>query len=103
MNSSVDYAYAFKSKSVEPFKKAEFMKKSDYWKLLSDFNFNYLPTNMFFNTNIKRQYNRQQFRQVEVEGIGLDPLYRRNFAFNCFIVPLNLTEWFLLINIFLLK
>ena len=82
VNSSVDYAYAFKSKSVEPFKKAEFMKKSDYWKLLSDFNFNYLPTNMFFNTNIKRQYNRQQFRQVEVEGIGLDPLYRRNFAFN---------------------
>ncbi|RKS95209.1 protein involved in gliding motility SprA [Flavobacterium limicola] len=82
VNSSVDYAYAFKSKSVEPFKKTKFMKKSNYWKLLSDFNFNYLPANIFFNTNINRQYNRQQFRQVEVEGIGLDPLYRRNFAFN---------------------
>ncbi|MFV8345080.1 cell surface protein SprA [Flavobacterium sp. ZB4P13] len=82
VNSSVDYAYTFKSKSVEPFKKTKFMKKSSYWKLLSDFNFNYLPSNISFNTNIVRQYNRQQFRQVDVEGIGLDPLYRRNFAFN---------------------
>ncbi|MEM8522000.1 cell surface protein SprA [Flavobacterium sp. PL12] len=81
-NSSVDYGYTFQSKPVEPFKKMEFMKKSNYWKLLSDFNFNYLPSNITFNTNINRQYNRQQFRQVEVEGIGLDPLYRRNFAFN---------------------
>ncbi|MFV8371000.1 cell surface protein SprA [Flavobacterium sp. LB2P74] len=82
VNSSVDYAYTFKPKSVEPFKKTKFMKKSNYWKLLSDFNFNYLPSNISFNTNIIRQYNRQQFRQVDVEGIGLDPLYRRNFAFN---------------------
>ncbi|RTZ00338.1 cell surface protein SprA [Flavobacterium sp. RSP49] len=82
VNSSVDYAYTFQPKSVEPFKKTKFMKKSNYWKLLSDFNFNYLPSNISFNSNIIRQYNRQQFRQVEVEGIGLDPLYRRNFAFN---------------------
>ncbi|MFV5694629.1 cell surface protein SprA [Flavobacterium sp. LB3P122] len=81
-NSSVDYAYSFQPKPVEPFKKTAFMKKSNYWKLLSDFNFNYLPSNISFNTNIIRQYNRQQFRQVDVEGIGLDPLYRRNFAFN---------------------
>jgi cell surface protein SprA len=79
---SVDYAYSFQSKSIEPFKKTEFMNKSSYWKLLSDFNFNYLPSNISFNSNIIRQFNRQQFRQVDVEGIGLDPLYRRNFAFN---------------------
>ena len=82
VNTGVDYAYSFKPKSVEPFKEIALMQKSDYWKILSDFNFNYLPSNISFNTNIIRQYNRQQFRQVEVEGIGLDPLYRRNFAFN---------------------
>mgnify|MGYP002628751198 CR=1 FL=1 len=81
-NTSVDYAYSFQPKSVEPFKKTAFMKKSNYWKLLSDFNFNYLPSNITFNTNINRQYNRQQFRQIDVEGIGLDPMYRRNFGFN---------------------
>jgi cell surface protein SprA len=82
-NTTVDYAYGFQPKAVEPFKNSKTMKKSSYWKLLQDFNFNYLPTNVNFSTNIIRQYNRQQFRQAEnVQGIGLDPLYRRNFAFN---------------------
>jgi hypothetical protein len=36
-SSSVDYAFSFQPKPIEPFKKMEFMKKSDYWKLLSDF------------------------------------------------------------------
>jgi len=81
-NSSVDYAYSFQPKPIEPFKKAAFTNKSTYWKALSDFNFNYLPSNINFNTNIIRQYNRQQFRQVDVAGIGLDPMYRRNYAFN---------------------
>ncbi|WP_026718474.1 cell surface protein SprA [Flavobacterium antarcticum] len=82
VRTGVDYNYSFQPKLVEPFKKNEFMKKSSYWKLLSDFNFNYLPSNINFSTNIVRQYNRQQFRQVEVEGIGIDPLYRRNYLFN---------------------
>ncbi len=81
-NTAVDYAFSFQPKPIEPFKKSKFMKKSSYWKILSDFNFNYLPSNINFNTNIIRQYNRQQFRQVDVQGIGLDPMYRRNYAFN---------------------
>ncbi len=82
VNSTVDYSYTFQPKPLEPFKSTKFMKKSSYWKLLSDFNFNYLPSNINFSTNIIRQYNRQQFRQVEVAGIGIDPLYRRNYLFN---------------------
>jgi cell surface protein SprA len=82
VNNTVDYAYTFQPKPFEPFKKTKIFQKSDYWKLLSDFNFNYLPSNISFSTNIIRQYNRQEFRQVEVTGIGLDPLYRRNFLFN---------------------
>lgn len=82
LRTSVDYSYTFQPKPVEPFKQTKFMKKSSYWKLLSDFNFNYLPTNINFSSSILRQYNRQQFRQVDVEGIGLDPLYRRNYLFN---------------------
>lgn len=82
VKSSADYAFAFKPKSVEPFKNTKFMKKSSYWKMLSDFNFSYLPSTISFSTNVLRQYNRQEFRQVDVEGIGLDPLYRRNYLFN---------------------
>jgi cell surface protein SprA len=83
INTAVDYGYTFQQKLVEPFKKNKFLKKSSYWKLLSDFNFNYLPSSISFNTNVLRQYNKQQFRQVEeVQGIGLDPLYKRNYLFN---------------------
>lgn len=81
-SSTIDYNYTFQNKPLEPFKKNAFLKKSSYWKLLSDFNFNYLPSNISYSTNIIRQYNRQQFRQVDVEGIGLEPLYRRNYLFN---------------------
>ncbi len=83
LRTSVDYAFNFQPKPIAPFKKTKFMKKSNYWKLLSDFNFNYLPTNITFSSTFLRQYNRQQFRQVDdVQGLGLDPLYRRNFLFN---------------------
>ncbi|RZJ65699.1 MAG: cell surface protein SprA [Flavobacterium sp.] len=82
VSATADYAYSFQPKPVEPFKKMKFLKKSDYWKFLSDFNFNYLPSNITFNSNIMRQYNKQQFRQVDVAGIAIDPLYQRNYLFN---------------------
>ena len=82
VNTTVDYTFSFQNKPLEPFKKSKFLKKSSYWKMLSDFNFNYLPASISFSSNIIRQYNKQQFRQVDVAGIGLDPLYRRNYMFN---------------------
>ncbi len=78
----VDYAYAFKPLAIEPFKKSKFLKKSGYYKMLADMNFNLLPSTLSFSSNIIRQFNRQQFRLVDVQGIGLDPLYRRNYFFN---------------------
>ncbi len=82
VNTTVDYAFNFQPKPIEPFGKTKIFTKSSYWKMLSDFNFNYLPSSVSFSSNIIRQYNKQQFRQVDVAGIGLDPLYRRNFLFN---------------------
>lgn len=82
VRTSVDYTFAFQPKAVEPFKQTKFMKKSQYWKILSDFNFNYLPSTISFSSNIIRQYNRQEYRDVDIQGIGLTPLYRRNYMFN---------------------
>ncbi len=83
LRTSADYSFTFKPKPVEPFKKSKFLKKSNYWKMLSDFNFNYLPNSLNFSTTILRQYNKQQFRQIDdVQGIGISPLYKRNFMYN---------------------
>jgi cell surface protein SprA len=78
---ALDYAYSFKPKTIEPFKKSKKLK-SRYYQILKDFNFSFLPTNISFSSNIIRQYNRQQYRLVDVQGIGLEPLYRRNYFFN---------------------
>ena len=64
VKTAADYTFAFQPKPLEPLKKVNFIKKSEYWKMLSDFNFNYLPTNINFSSNIMRQYNKQQFRSV---------------------------------------
>ena len=82
VKTTVDYAYSFKPSAIEPFKKSKVFSKGNYYKALQDFNFNFLPTSIAFSSNILRQYNKQQFRQVDVQGIELDPLYRRNFFFN---------------------
>ncbi len=82
INATVDYTFSFQPKPVEPLKKIKYFKKSEYWKMLSDFNFNYMPSSINFSSNIIRQYNRQEFRQVDVQGLGLDPLFRRNYMFN---------------------
>ena len=79
---TVDYAYTFKPKTIEPFKNTKVFQKSGYYKMLSDLNFNYLPSNISFSSNIIRQFNRQRFRLVDVQGIGLGDLYRRNYFFN---------------------
>ena len=81
VNTSVDYTYSFQPKPIEPFSKIKTLKSS-YYKLLKDFNFNYLPSSISFSSNINRQFNRQQFRLVDVEGLGLNALYRRNYLFN---------------------
>jgi cell surface protein SprA len=82
VNTSADYTYAFTAKPIEPFKNIKTFQKSNYWKMLKDFNFNYLPSSVSFRSNIIRQYNKQSFRLVDVEGIGLESLYQRNYLFN---------------------
>lgn len=80
--SSVDYAYSFKPLNFEPLKKVKQLKKNNYYKMLSELNFNFMPSNVSFSTNVTRQFHRQEFRLIDVQGIGIDPLYRRNYFFN---------------------
>jgi cell surface protein SprA len=65
VSSSVDYAFSFQPKPIEPFKKTGFMKKTAIGNCSVILII--IPSNVSFNTNINRQYNRQQFRQVDVQ------------------------------------
>jgi cell surface protein SprA len=56
----LEYNYSKPSKYVKPFK--SLIKKDKYFKLLTEFNFNPLPSNINVTTNIDRQFNVTKYR-----------------------------------------
>ncbi len=79
-----NYNFNFNPIKIEPFKKNDSLFKSQYLKLLKDFNFNILPTSFSLNADIIRQFNKQKFREIDLTGgnIGLEELFRRNYTFD---------------------
>jgi cell surface protein SprA len=95
VRTGVNYAYNFAPLTIEPFKKNDSLFTSEYLQLLKDFNFNPLPSSFTVNTNINRQYNQQQFREIDLTGdnIGLEEFYRRNYTFDYgYTINYNLTK-----------
>ncbi|QDO95636.1 cell surface protein SprA [Formosa sediminum] len=95
INLGANYAYNFTPKTIEPFKKNDSLFTGKYWKILKDFNFNYLPTTFTVSSKFLRDYNKQTYREVElIEGnIGVEDLYRRNYTFDFqYAFSFNLTR-----------
>ncbi|MEH6407688.1 MAG: cell surface protein SprA, partial [Leeuwenhoekiella sp.] len=91
------YNYTFNSKPYEPFKANDSLFTSKYWKLLKDFNINYLPSNISLTTNIARQYSQQRFRDITAsEGfLAIPEFSQRNYLFDRqFSINYPLTESF---------
>ncbi|WNH08944.1 cell surface protein SprA [Thalassobellus suaedae] len=90
-----NYAFNFNPLKVEPFKKNDSLFTGKYWKILKDFNFNLLPASFTVNTDLKRQFNRQKFREIDLGqgNIGIEELFRRNYTFDFqYGVNYNLTD-----------
>lgn len=99
LDQSVDvnatYNYGFPQLKVEPFKEIEFLKKSPYFDLIKDFNFNALPSSISASTTINRQYSELRFREFGLpEGsLGLPRLFQRNYFYDWqFALDYQLTE-----------
>ena len=81
VQASLGYNYSFKPWEWEPFKKSKSLK-GQYLKIIKDFNFNPVPTNFSVNSNINRNFNRQQPRTL-IDGLSeLPELKQRNFMFD---------------------
>jgi cell surface protein SprA len=90
------YNYAFPKLELEPFKKSEWTKNR-YLQFLKDLNFNPFPNNFTAGLNVLRQFNTQEFRDLQLDtnpvdldgdgipdarNITLAPLTNRNFTMN---------------------
>ncbi|MDR2841185.1 MAG: cell surface protein SprA [Paludibacter sp.] len=60
---AISYSYSFNPKAVEPFKKVKLFQKPAF-KIISDFNFNYLPTSLSFNSDMNRNFTQLKLRDL---------------------------------------
>ncbi len=73
------YTYAVQPKPIEPFK-GLIKSRSKWWQLVKDFNFNPLPTNFSFRTELNRTFDETLVRTVGGDGYRVPPTYYKNFT-----------------------
>jgi len=81
LRASAGYAYSFKPLEITPFKKSNALK-GKYFKLIKDFNFNLLPSDIAVNSNIMRSYNEQLSRSLIAGLPELPTLKQHNYLFD---------------------
>jgi len=62
---AVNYSFSFNPKPFEPFKRVKLLDKP-LFKIVKDFNFNYLPSSFSYMTNLDRQYSQVQLRDLNI-------------------------------------
>lgn len=84
----IDYNYNFTPWSVKPFNKmiSDTAKSTKYLRWVKEFNINPIPTRISFRTEIDRNYNELEFRNIEAVLGGnvsgdMEAIRNRNFYF----------------------
>jgi len=93
---AVNYNFSFNSQPVEPFKNVKALKKPAY-KIISDFNFNYLPSSISFNSDMNRMFSQVKLRDLaQVGNAGnFDLNFSKDFMWNRnFDIKFDLTKAF---------
>jgi cell surface protein SprA len=78
---SVAYNFSPQSSEVAPFKESNALK-SKYLKLIKDFNFSLLPSNISFRADLDRRYIKTQLRNSDLTTTGIRPTFEKFFTFN---------------------
>ena len=78
-NGRLIYNYSNKPLLIQPFKNVGFLKKSNWFKLIRDFNFNLGPKSFSFNNDVSRMYNERQNRNALDTSFVFLPTYLKNF------------------------
>ena len=78
---NLTYNFSPKEISIQPFKKLKWLD-SKYLKLIKDFNFNPVPSNITVIADLNRNYTKNQYRNSELTIENVDPIYEKYFIFN---------------------
>jgi cell surface protein SprA len=75
------YSYNISPLYIEPFKKIGFLS-SPWFSLIRDFNFNLVPNQFTFSTELYRMYNERQNRNISFPDAKLPFYYSKDFRWN---------------------
>ncbi len=84
---SLGYSYNFNSKPVTPFENIEFFKKNKAFQIIKDFNFNFLPKMISYNTDMNRMFSTDKLRNKSYGDVKIPARFnktwdwQRNFVF----------------------
>ena len=71
----IGYNFSSVPKNVIPFAKSKFLNKRKAFKLISDFNFFYLPRSFSFRTDMNREFEQRQLRNKSTADIPMQTFY----------------------------
>ncbi|MEN8116860.1 MAG: cell surface protein SprA [Bacteroidota bacterium] len=78
------YNYSSRSKLIQPFSKVKFLQKGPL-KLIGDFNFYPLPTQVSFRTDLFRKYRERQTRNITNPNLILPATFEKDFLWNRYL------------------
>lgn len=78
---AVNYIWNNRPKNIRPFRKVKFLR-SPWLRIIRDFNFYPLPSQVLFRSKIDRLYQETQTRNVANPNLILDPLYQKKFTWS---------------------
>lgn len=88
LRGNIDYNFNFKPWALKPFNKmiSDTAKSYKYLKWAKEFNFNIVPTRISFRTELDRNYNELEFRNIDAllngnSSQNFDVIRNRNFFF----------------------
>ncbi len=76
------YNFSKNPKNYQPFGKSKFLAKRKSLALIRDFNFNLLPKQLGFRTDVDRIYNESLMRKKTKSLIIINPTYMKTFNWN---------------------
>lgn len=81
-NGSMQWGYSPQAKPFAPFKKSKALK-GKYFKLIKDFNVNFVPNSFSVRGDLNRRYEKTVYYiSPSVSNNTLTPIYKKNFTFD---------------------
>lgn len=88
----LSYNFSTRPKNIQPLKKVNVLQ-SPMLRLLRDFNFYYMPTQLSVRSDISRHYNEILGRNIDNPNLKIQPTYNKDFIWNRYYdLKYNLTK-----------